>query len=488
MGASLAATMAQYERRTQEWQIQQQMANDDIELITKQIAAAQIAADIATSELLTHQKSIAQTNEIGDFFQRKFSNQDLYQWMISRLSVLYFQTFKLALELALVVQKAYQYELNSDDTYIRFDYWDSLKQGLLAGEGLQFGLSQLERAYIAGNSRRLEIEKTISLLQLDPKAFLDLKNTGKCQFQLSEKLFDYDFPGHYCRQIKTIAVSIPAVIGPYQNIKATLTQLSDRVLVQPDTNAVTYLLTGQGNMPDSATLRSNWRRNQKIALSRGVNDTGMFELNFKDERYLPFEGTGAVSTWELRLPKASNRIDFESLSDVIIYLSYNALDAGDGPFTQKVQETLKSYEGAYYLSLNQSFPGAWRTFLSTQTNQKSQQLQVSISNQIIPPHLMSVNLTNIYFKLDVPDGTIPAGATFMSLQIGNESAMTVPLASNFATLPVNLSADQFVGNWVIGVDLAKVPQGLLKGGVLDAGVLRNIECIVFYRGEIDWSL
>jgi hypothetical protein len=192
--------------------------------------------------------------------------------------------------------------------------------------------------------------------------------------------------------------------------------------VKADKGAVAYLLTGQGNPPDSSTLRSSWRRNQKIALSRGVNDTGMFELNFRDERYLPFEGTGAVSTWELRLPKASNRIDFNSISDVIIHLSYTALDAGDGEFTKTVQGIVTAYEGAYYLSLNQSFPGAWRTFLSTPIDQTHQQLQFSISSQIIPPNLMNVTLTKIYFKLTVPDGTIPqTGSTFMSLQIGRSS-------------------------------------------------------------------
>jgi hypothetical protein len=195
--ASLVWTLAGYDRRQEDWQLQVRVAQDDIELMTQQIVAAQLNVDIATAELAAHQKSVEQANEVGDFLQRKFSNQDLYQWMISRLSALYFQTFKIALDMALSAQKAYQYELNQDDIAISFDYWDSLKQGLLAGEGLLLGLNQLEKAYLEGNSRRLEIEKTISLLQLDPKAFLDVKNTGKCQFQLSEMLFDYDFPGHY---------------------------------------------------------------------------------------------------------------------------------------------------------------------------------------------------------------------------------------------------------------------------------------------------
>ena len=38
-----------------------------------------------------------------------------------------------------------------------------------------------------------------------------------------------------------------------------------------------------------------------IAASNAQNDSGIFELNFRDERYLPFEGAGAISEWSLEL-------------------------------------------------------------------------------------------------------------------------------------------------------------------------------------------
>jgi len=39
-----------------------------------------------------------------------------------------------------------------------------------------------------------------------------------------------------------------------------------------------------------------------IATSDGQNDSGLFEKNFNDERYLPFEGQGVFSQWSLELP------------------------------------------------------------------------------------------------------------------------------------------------------------------------------------------
>jgi Tc toxin complex TcA C-terminal TcB-binding domain len=41
--------------------------------------------------------------------------------------------------------------------------------------------------------------------------------------------------------------------------------------------------------------------------SSGQNDTGLFEMNPRDERYLPFEGSGVISEWQLQLPADPSR-------------------------------------------------------------------------------------------------------------------------------------------------------------------------------------
>lgn len=40
---------------------------------------------------------------------------------------------------------------------------------------------------------------------------------------------------------------------------------------------------------------------QAIATSGAQSDAGLFELNFRDDRYLPFEGAGAISRWRIEL-------------------------------------------------------------------------------------------------------------------------------------------------------------------------------------------
>ncbi len=387
------------------------------------------------------------------------------------------ESIKIALDMAVAAQSAYQYEINNNDTFINFAYWDSLKQGLLAGESLMLSLNQMEKAYMEGNSRSFEIEKTISLRQLNLLAFQQLKETGTCEFELNEQLFDLDFPGHYARQIKTIAVSIPAVVSPYQNISATLTQTSNKTLLKPNADAVKFLLGETEEIPDASTLRNNWRSNQKIAISKADMDNGLFALNFfADTRYFPFEGTGAVSTWELSLPKQTNHIDFDTISDVIITLSYTALDGGDA-FRKTVTNSasLKSSSEAYYFNLKQAFPNEWHTFMNPETEANSQELSFQISEEIIPPQIEDTKLTGIIFKLDAPNASSPLKFATIKIEeneIVDENSIDETVAKNW------------FGDWAIDFDLNEVPNHLKKDGFLNPEIVKNIELILIYEGQI----
>ncbi|RYZ32331.1 MAG: toxin, partial [Sphingobacteriales bacterium] len=327
--AQLSLTIAGYQRRESDWRLQSDLAAADMEQIQFQLDANQVSQDISRRDLANHKVAIAQSAAVEAFLENKFTNTALYQWMISRVANVYFQTYSIAYELALAAERAYQFELNVNTSFINYGYWNNLQKGLTAGETLMLALNQMEKSFIDNNVRTLEINRNISLMQLNPRALMDLINTGECIVEFPESLFDHDYPGHYARKIKTISMSIPAVVGPYQNIKATLTQTSSQVIIKPVLNAVNYLLGGDdASMPGANDMRSNWLVSQQVAISTGINDAGMFELSFNDERYLPFEGTGAVSTWRLSMSPMTNHIDFDSISDVIFQLRYTALDGG----------------------------------------------------------------------------------------------------------------------------------------------------------------
>jgi hypothetical protein len=128
-------------------------------------------------ELCNHDRQIDNARDVDRFLRDKFTNQDLYQYMIGQVSGLYFQSYQLAYELAKRAERCMQYELGlkyGETSFIRFGYWDSLKKGLLAGDHLAYDLKRLDIAYLDGNKREYELTKHVSLVSLDPEKFLEL--------------------------------------------------------------------------------------------------------------------------------------------------------------------------------------------------------------------------------------------------------------------------------------------------------------------------
>jgi Tc toxin complex TcA C-terminal TcB-binding domain/Neuraminidase-like domain/Concanavalin A-like lectin/glucanases superfamily len=345
LAADISEKRGEFDRRKQEWDFEAANVQKEINEITYEIAIAELQSSIAEQELAIHMKTIEQNQEIADFYRSKFTSKDLYNWMVSQLSGLYFQAYKLAYDYAKSTEKALQLERLTSNTFISFGHWDSLKKGLLSGSSLLLELSRMEKFYLDQSKRYFEIEKNISMQKSMPDALKSLISTGTADFQLTEKLFDQDYFGHYGRTIKSIAISVntSTPIDPYDSVHATLTQLGSKTILAPDVNAVLYLLGAAGaNQPDSSVLRVNWRANQQIAISNVSADNGTFAIDFFfDDRYFPFEGTGAISSWRLEMPKETNRFDFNSITDVIIDVKYTAL-ADSGAFKQSVAKAMSN--------------------------------------------------------------------------------------------------------------------------------------------------
>jgi hypothetical protein len=106
-----------------------------------------------------HLLSEQQTTEIQNFLSRKFTSEELYLWMSGRIASLYFDAYQIALTMAYMAQRAYQYELCVTETFIPVNGWDSLRKGLLAGEGLKLSLMQMQKSFLQKNNRGIEVEK-----------------------------------------------------------------------------------------------------------------------------------------------------------------------------------------------------------------------------------------------------------------------------------------------------------------------------------------
>ncbi|RMR60620.1 Tc toxin subunit A-related protein [Pseudomonas cichorii] len=371
--AEQALISEQYRRRRIEWQFLARQAEQDLEAIDLQIEVQDIAVEAAKTSLAQATKAQEQAQIYYTFLKNRATGPALYQWLIGQMATLYFQAYDVVLSMCLGTEACWQYEIGDRDTrFIPVNAWADNRYGLTAGEMLKLGLLQMESAFLSRHERRLELTKTISLKALlknydpgantrepEPRAtgweavIAQLETTGEIAFDFDSSLFDKDYPGHYLRQIVRVSVSIPAVLGPYEDIRILLTQQTSSVLLSSDIRGVNYLYKEAGELPpdsdgevDPTHIVFNPRANQQIGISTGVDDHGMFMLDFGDERYFPFEGTGAVSRWILSFPRHESerqKAILGSLTDIILHVRYLAVDGGK-VFNAEVEKLVKTVE------------------------------------------------------------------------------------------------------------------------------------------------
>lgn len=335
--ADRLSTNEQYRRRREEWELQRDQAAAELEAIDEQIAAQRSAIEMVKVQIAQAGKAEQQAQDYYRFLKSRSTNAGLYQWLLSQMSTFYYQAYDAVVALCLNGEASWHYEMGDYQTrFIQPNVWFDNHFGLTAGEALRLQLLRMEAAWLKRFERRQELVRTVSLKQLFQQsgseqtwdeALKGVIDEGVVNFELAPKVFDGDYPGHYLRQLVSVSVSLPALVGPYQEVRAVLTQVSSRTVLKADYRAMNELYGKPDSSP--ANILYNPRASQSICLSRGIDDHGVFQLDFNDDRYLPFEGTGALSHWELRFPRHGEQIDMlESLTDIIVQVRYTALDGG----------------------------------------------------------------------------------------------------------------------------------------------------------------
>jgi hypothetical protein len=129
----------------------------------------------------------------------------------------------------------------------------------------------------------------------------------------------------------------------------------------------------------------------------------MFEFNFRDERYLPFERAGAISKWQIELSteKELRQFDYSTISDVILHLDYTARENG-GEFKAKATTYIKDFitnvDGLteqpfmQLFSMKHEFPTEWHRFLNPAVEGDEQILAFTLGKERFPFFAQDRNL------------------------------------------------------------------------------------------------
>jgi hypothetical protein len=356
---TIAATYANYERRAQEWQFQEDLAQQDVTIGQQQVAVATAQVAVASQEATIAQLQATQAVDTVNFLASKFTNADLYDWMSGVMEGVYRFFLRQATATAQIALLQLAFERQEiPPPFIEADYWQAPtdsgsttttngtstdRRGLTGSARLLQDIYQLDQYAFDTAKRKLQLSKTISLAQLAPAEFQRFRETGTMTFATTTDMFDRDFPGHYLRLIRTVHTSVIALIPPTEGIHATLTTSgTSRTVIGADTFQTVIVNAGP----------------QAVALTSPTKATGVFELDQQPEMLLPFEGTGVDTTWEFRMPRAANLIDYDSIADVLITIDYTALNSSDH-YREVIQTLEPAFSADRAFSFRQELADQW---------------------------------------------------------------------------------------------------------------------------------
>ncbi|KTD19468.1 hypothetical protein Lisr_2030 [Legionella israelensis] len=436
--------MAGFERRWEEWNLQRDLADFDLQIANVQKKLSENRILIANKELQISNLHQAQTQEVLEFLQNKFSNEQLYLWMIQVLSQNYRIIMQIATSLSRMAQRALEFERQEKVQIILGDYWslnntalanselseEQKQSGILGAERLMTDIAKLDAFKLQTDKRKLQLSKTISLAQMMPGDLVELRSSGKITFNTLLQWFDMDFPGHYLRLIKNVRISVLALIPPVQGIHAMLSNSGESTVV------VKKGLEFQKK-------RASRNFGESIALDSPFNDTGLFVLDYQDPMFLPFEGLGVETQWTFELPRASNPFNFDTIVDVLFTIEYTALH--DALYAEQVRQELgDSISHDLILDLHHQYPDPWYHFKNPTPAETSNSLRsIKVT---IPPQLLPANIKKGPNDVSTRHLSVIAVGDFKDLTAAEEAelqkAFTVSKGTQVYTTDPNVSSGQ----------------------------------------------
>lgn len=351
---SVLSTMASYERRQQEWELQKNLSSQDVLIGAQQITTAQDHVRIVGQDrnIASLQASNASINV--EYLANKFTNATLYDWMSQVLEGVYRSILQQSTAAAQVAAAQLAFERQeTPPVIIKTDYWEMSsgsgteqeRKGLTGSYRLLEDINSLDEYAFSSAKRKLQLTKTISLSRLAPAEFQRLKTSGVMQFATPMEMFDRDFPGHYLRLINRVRVSVIALIPATESIKATLA-----------TSGVSRVVIGSNDQFRSLVIN---RQPEQTALTSPRDASGIFELHaIQPEMLLPFENTGVDTSWIFSIPQAANLFDYNTIADVLLTIEYTAL-ASNTYRTQVCRSLATSSSAERPFSFRQELPDQW---------------------------------------------------------------------------------------------------------------------------------
>lgn len=490
--ASIFSTLAGYQRRRQDWLFQQELSRIDTQISNQQIRIAEDRVKVVGQERRIKEIQLGHTKETAEFLANKFTNVELYDWMSEQLESVYSFFLHQANAVAKMASNQLAFQRQEvPPTFIQNDYWSPSgetlvvagleeesqnRRGLTGSARLLRDIVQLEQYAFETEQRKQQLSKTFSLARLYPVEFQRFRETGVMTFETRLDQFDRDFPGQYLRLIKQVHTSVIALISPVEGVQYTLSAIGMSRVIQQ-----------RNNLFQKTIVR---REPESIAFTSPANPPGnRFDMVPQPQDMLaPFEGMGVETVWELRMPKPSNQMNYNTIADILFTIDYTALEDIDYR-TEVIGRLSTGYSAIRTFSFRHQFADAWYDLHQPDQSSSPMTVRFNVDAADFPQNVHSITTESIvlYFVRE-PGTSFETRVSYLNLAangttpfMGGEAISVDGKISTQATNGVtwrNLTGKSPLGEWELSFPNTQQLRNQFKDGYIE-----DILFLISYDGE-----
>ena len=400
--SQISSFEASFERRNNEWQLQQGLAGQDILIGDQQIQLARDGIAITQQERAIAELEQTHAANILQFLLSKTFTGDMYRWIASVLEGVYRYFLQEAASIARLAQQQLAFERQQGALkLIQSDYWnvplDGTSQsdntdrlGITGSARLLKDIYQLDQYAFETRQLKQSVSVTLDLAELFPFEFQQFRETGVLVFDTPQSLLERQFPGNYLCLTQQVTVSVVALIPPTYGILASLTSAG-----------ISQIVVG-GDTFQAVTLR---QLPERFALTSPTTTSGQILDLQPDTQTLqrPFEGTGFATQWQLLMPKASNIFDYNTIATVLFTVDFTALHSFD--YEQQVIEQLdRNISANRAFRFRNEFADAWYDLSNPDQTGMPMVVRFQTRRDDFPPNVRDLRIQHLILYFIRKDG------------------------------------------------------------------------------------
>ena len=418
-------------RRISELEAAKKVADEQVDIATKQKEAADIQKNIATLRKQQAEQQLA-------LFDSQEFTPDLWNRLANEIRQISQSYLSQAIVIARLMEQAYEYEVGKAVNIIKPSYNRNDLAGLLGGDFLLQDIDSFTFMRIILGEKKQPMKEIISLADRYPVQFLrDFQRTGTMGFRTELSDFDRNYPGAYLQRIKRAEVIVEGLIGR-GGIHASLTNTGlclSRMrnggikmrLLQPET-----LLVSQYRIAADAVIFTP--------------DVEMLAI---------FENSPVSTSWIFELNPAANDIILNYITDIKLVLYYESFF--DPNLKPKVLEELAVEQmnaGRRTVALRYELFDEFFAF------QDTGEVTFTLRSTMLPFYHTDPRVRELTFLIETDEGVEP-GNLIVKVSTADGTAATQTTTADGAlstggSNPLNVFIDKpWLQEWKISIPMAE---------------------------------